>query len=61
MNLESCVLEAKNYRKSVQSYPLWIDFANAEDLRSFIGNFLVDRKISVEEYCNEDSMPRFEN
>lgn len=61
MNLESCVLEAKNYRKSAQSYPLWIDFANAEDLRSFIGNFLVDRKISVEEYCNEDSMPRFEN
>lgn len=61
MNLESCVLEAKNYRKSAQNYPLWIDFANAEDMRSFIGSFLVDKKISAEEYCNEDSMPRFEN
>ena len=61
MNLESCVLEAKSYRKSAQSYPLWVDFANAEDMHSFMGNFLADKKISVEKYCNEDSMPRFEN
>ena len=61
MDLGSCVLEAKSYRKSAQSYPLWIDFANAEDMHSFMENFLADKKISVDKYCNEDSMPRFEN
>ena len=61
MNLESCILEAKNYRKSAQSYPLWIDFANVKDLRSFMESFLADKRISVENYCNADSMPRFEN
>lgn len=61
MNLESCILEAKSYRNSAQSYPLWIDFANTKDMRSFMENFLADKRISVENYCNADSTPRFEN